>query len=85
MDELGARVVEIEGANLREVKNQAVQLPEVQSAAQQGLRLRILFKPGVENPTGYLNEHLPSGQLTVTQARPSLEDVFVAATSENRQ
>ena len=82
MDKLGERVVEIEGANLRQIKKQAVQLTEVQSAAQQGLRLRILFKPGIENPIGYLNEHLSSEHLSFTPARPSLEDVFVAATSE---
>ena len=80
MDDLGERVVEVEGADLRKVKEQAVHLPHVQSAAQQGLRLRILFKPGIDNPTGYLKEQLSGENLAITPARPSLEDVFVAAT-----
>ena len=85
MNSLGERVVEIEGASLRQVKDTAVHLPLVQSAAQQGLRLRILFKPGIENPTEYLNQHLSSDNLTITPARPSLEDVFVAATGEGEK
>ncbi len=80
MHELTARVAEIEGDGLRQVKEEAVCLPFVQSAAQQGLRLRILFKPGIENPVAYLKEHLPRNGLVINPARPSLEDVFVAAT-----
>ena len=81
MNELGDRVVEVEGAGLRQIKEQVVALPLVQSAAQQGLRLRVLFRPGAEDPTGYLMNQLSGQNLAVSPTRPSLEDVFVAATS----
>jgi len=80
MDQLGNRVIEIEGANLRQLKDRLVHLPQVQSAAQQGLKLRVLFEPDTENPTSYLEQNLAGENLSIAPARPSLEDVFVAAT-----
>jgi ABC-2 type transport system ATP-binding protein len=74
------RVVEIAGTNLRQVKERALRLPQVQSAAQQGIKLRVLLKPGTPDPTSYLREHLANGNLTLTNTQPSLEDVFVAST-----
>ncbi len=85
MNALGERVVEIEGEGLRQIKNQVVALPLVQSAAQQGLRLRILLEPDCKHPTAYLQEQLSGQNLSITPARPSLEDVFVAATSGENQ
>lgn len=81
MDKLEKRVIEIEGANLRQIKDRVVRLPQVQSAAQQGLKLRVLFKPSADNPTGHLQQKLSGEKLSIAPARPSLEDVFVAATS----
>ncbi|MBE9538180.1 MAG: ABC transporter ATP-binding protein [Proteobacteria bacterium] len=81
MDKLEKRVIEIEGANLRQVKDRVVHLPQVQSAAQQGLKLRVLFRPNTENPSDYLKQNLSGEQLSIAPTRPSLEDVFVAATS----
>ncbi len=78
--QLNDRVVEIGGANLRQVKEQALRLPQVQSAAQQGVRLRVLLRPGTPEPVRYLREHLAGGELTLNDAQPSLEDVFVAST-----
>jgi len=80
MAELAARVVEIGGNDLRAIKNRVMQLPEVQSAAQQGLHLRVLLNPGIEAPVDYLKAALADAGLNYTLARPSLEDVFVAAT-----
>jgi ABC-2 type transport system ATP-binding protein len=79
--QLRDRVVEVGGANLRQVKERALRLPHVQSAAQQGLRLRVLMRPGTADPTDYLREHLADAQLTLTNTHPSLEDVFVASTA----
>lgn len=78
--QLSDRVVEIGGANLRQVKEQALRLPQVQSAAQQGVRLRVLLRPGTPEPARYLREHLSDKQLHLADAQPSLEDVFVAST-----
>ena len=80
MAELAARVVEISGNDLRAVKSRVMQLTEVQSAAQQGLHLRVLLQPAVQAPVDYLKAALAHPGLNYTLARPSLEDVFVAAT-----
>jgi ABC-2 type transport system ATP-binding protein len=80
MDELASRVVEVAGAGLRRVKERALMLPQVQSAAQQGLQLRVLLQPGTAEPVRLLREALGDGELAFTPARPSLEDVFVACT-----
>jgi ABC-2 type transport system ATP-binding protein len=79
--QLDNRVVEIAGDNLRQVKEKALRLPGVQSAAQQGVRLRVLLQPGTADPTSYLREQLADQHLILTHTRPSLEDVFVASTS----
>jgi ABC-2 type transport system ATP-binding protein len=79
--QLDNRVVEITGDNLRQVKAKALRLPGVQSAAQQGLHLRVLLKPATTDPTNYLREQLADSNLTLTRTQPSLEDVFVASTT----
>jgi ABC-2 type transport system ATP-binding protein len=82
MAQLESRVVEIGGSDLRRVKHRALGLPLVQSAAQQGLHLRILMRPDASDPLGYLRQGLADDSLSLNMARPSLEDVFVAATQE---
>lgn len=81
MAELDARVVEISGKNLRQVKARALQLPQVQSAAQQGLQLRILLRHASPDPAQELGSLLGDNTLQIKTARPSLEDVFVASTA----
>lgn len=84
MDDLAGRVLEVNGPGLRSVKDRVLQIPDVQSAAQQGLHLRVLF---AENgPRGdaaiiSLKDTLTSAELTITEGKPSLEDVFVACTN----
>ncbi|SHG82525.1 ABC transporter ATP-binding protein [Ferrimonas marina] len=81
MGALDGRVVELEGPDLRRCKSTLVALDEVQSAAQQGTRLRVLVQPGLADPTATIKRALPvgyPGQLRL--ARPSLEDVFVSCT-----
>ncbi|MDH3991377.1 MAG: ABC transporter ATP-binding protein [Gammaproteobacteria bacterium] len=82
MAQLDSRVVEISGSDLRRVKDRALSLPLVQSAAQQGLHLRILMSPDTSDPLSYLRQGLADDSLSFSMARPSLEDVFVAATQE---
>ncbi len=82
MGELQGRVIEITGAGLRRVKDQVLALPQVQSAAQQGLHLRVLLRPGCgDDGLALLAAHLDTRQLSLEPARPSLEDVFVATTA----
>ncbi len=80
MNELEGRIVEVAGDGLRQVKEQIVQLAPVLSAAQQGLKLRVLFRAGSEDPRQYLENQLGGNGLAFSHAQPSLEDVFVAAT-----
>ena len=78
--QLHNRVVEISGSDLRHVKDRALQLPGVQSAAQQGLRLRVLLAPDTTEPVHYLRDQLRIEGLLLCATEPSLEDVFVAST-----
>ena len=80
MAELDARVVEISGNDLRQVKVRALLLPQVQSAAQQGLQLRVLLRKPCQDPVSELGNQLGDNTLKIKTARPSLEDVFVAST-----
>jgi len=84
LEQIHGRVVEIAGDHLRQVKEDVLRLPQVQSAAQQGVHLRVLLQPGLEDPGNYLRENLGNKKLTLTTARPSLEDVFVASTRNGK-
>lgn len=78
MADMGARVMEISGENLRYLKQQLIAQPEVVSAAQLGTRLRVLVKNSVPEPQRWLQNHAP-GSL-IEEVRASLEDVFVVVT-----
>ncbi|SDI81727.1 ABC-2 type transport system ATP-binding protein [Ferrimonas sediminum] len=86
MNDMGVSVVEVEAVGLRQLKEQLVSLPQVRSAAQLGIRLRVLVDTAIEDPIAWLQQQQPAlrhGRLTL--ARPSLEDVFVTCTGEGRQ
>ena len=84
MDEMGANVVEIGGSGLRQLKKDLVKLPEIISAAQQGIRLRVLVDDGVSEPLAWMQQQsaISSGDFELRVVRPSLEDVFVTSTDE---
>ena len=86
MEEMGVQVVEIKAERLRELKEQLLKKAEVRSAAQLGIRLRVLIHQHIDDPIVWLKSTFP--QLTKSEmniARPSLEDVFVTVTGEGRQ
>lgn len=86
MAAMAVTVVEIEAQQLRQLKAQIIQLPQVRSAAQLGVRLRVLVSKDVEDPVGWLPTQIPVlATATITISRPSLEDVFVTCTGERRQ
>ena len=78
MSGMGARVIELSGSNLRELKKQLMTLPDIISAAQLGTRLRVLVKDSVAQPLPWLLTQAAGCQ--GEEVRPSLEDVFVVAT-----
>jgi ABC-2 type transport system ATP-binding protein len=87
MRELGARVIEIDGPDLRLLKQQLADIPEVISAAQQGTHLRVLVRDSVAEPdTWFKQAHAPlAAGRDIHLVRPSLEDVFVHCTGEGRR
>lgn len=87
MRELGAQVIEIDGADLRQLKQQLTAIPEVVSAAQQGTHLRVLIRDTVAKPDVWFKQvHAPlAAGREIHLVRPSLEDVFVHCTGEGRR
>lgn len=81
MAALQGRVIEISGPDLRRVRSSALELPQIQSAAQQGMQLRVLLRSDVEGDgIEVLRQQLQDPSLNLSIARPSLEDVFVDST-----
>ncbi|WP_305368890.1 ABC transporter ATP-binding protein [Photobacterium leiognathi] len=86
MEQMSVNVVEVEAEHLRQLKSRIVQLSEVSSAAQLGIRLRVLVSKNITNPIEWLKAQIPELKTSVmTITRPSLEDVFVTCTGEGRQ
>lgn len=87
MQEMGVNVVEVEASQLRQLKERLLKCAEVRSAAQLGVRLRVLVRKEVADPIAWMTSRFPAlrpEQLNL--ARPSLEDVFVTSTGgEGRQ
>jgi ABC-2 type transport system ATP-binding protein len=85
MDEMGANVVEIGGESLRQLKQALIELPEIISAAQQGVRLRVLVDDAIAEPIKWLHQQTAIAQndYEMRLVRPSLEDVFVTTTGDD--
>ncbi|TOM87469.1 ABC transporter ATP-binding protein, partial [Vibrio parahaemolyticus] len=50
MEQMGVNIIEVKADKLRELKEKLIQRDEVRSAAQLGIRLRILIHQHVEQP-----------------------------------
>ncbi|WP_165311599.1 ABC transporter ATP-binding protein [Vibrio ziniensis] len=86
MQHMGVNVVEVKATNLRKLKETLIIRPEIRSAAQVGVRLRVLINKEIKNPIEWLKTIEPSLQnAELVVARPSLEDVFVTVTGKGRQ
>jgi ABC-2 type transport system ATP-binding protein len=84
MDALTDRVLEINGPDLRRVKSRVLEVSDVQSAAQQGLHLRVLLRDHATDGSqvmARIRQVLPGDEWSIKPGKPSLEDVFVACTS----
>ncbi|MCT7947628.1 ABC transporter ATP-binding protein [Shewanella septentrionalis] len=80
MAAMGARVVEISGDDLRNLKQSLISESAVLSAAQIGSRLRVLVRSDIEDPLAWLKPRVASR--TMEEVRASLEGVFVTCTGE---
>ena len=81
-DALDAVVIEVETADPARARPWVAAQDGVLSVTQLGVRLRVLLDPQLAEPAQRLRDALQQQGLTSTTAhtRPSLEDVFVAAT-----
>lgn len=86
MADMGVSVLEVAAAGLRELKTRLLALDEVSSAAQLGLRLRVLVDGQVADPVDWLRRRLPEllSAAEINRVRPNLEDVFVSCTGGRR-
>lgn len=86
MQQMGVNVVEIKSENLRQLKQTLLAKEQVCTAAQLGVRLRVLIYQKVEQPIDWLRQTLPElSDAEMEIVRPTLEDVFVSVTGEGRQ
>ena len=86
MANMGVNIVEVKADNLRALKSMLVQRNEVRSAAQIGIRLRVLIEQDIHDPITWLRAEFPElKDAEMNIARPSLEDVFVTVTGKGRQ
>ncbi len=78
---MGVQVLEVRCSNLRMLKNTLLSHPGIRSAAQLGVRLRVLVETEIVNPEFWLRSTFPElSTAEINLTRPSLEDVFVVAT-----
>lgn len=83
MQNMGVNVIEVKSDNLRILKTSLLQNTSIRSAAQIGIRLRVLVDNQINDPLQWLPMNFPElqrAQLNI--ARPSLEDVFVTSTKK---
>lgn len=86
MRAMGARVVELEGPTLREIRRRLLDVESIVTAAQLGARLRVLVADRIEDPVAFLKgREETAGATLIEEVRPNLEDVFVTSTGEGRQ
>lgn len=86
MQQMGVNIIEIKADNLRQLKAHLLTQTPVRSAAQLGLRLRVLVDQDIPQPIEWLRTTMPElVNAEMERVRPTLEDVFVSVTGEGRQ
>jgi ABC-2 type transport system ATP-binding protein len=86
MEQLAARVIEVEAGDGRAVRRALADLAGVQSLAQSGTRLRVLLEREDDEALPRIRGALARAHIDASaeRARPTLEDVFVAVTQPTR-
>jgi ABC-2 type transport system ATP-binding protein len=82
----GMAIIEVLARDPQAVQAKLENLPEVASITQLGMRLRVLLPNTISDPLSLVNRILSAGAMEATTeiVPPSLEDVFVAATLEDK-
>jgi len=82
-DNLTVQIMEICGENLSEVKQTLQPFKRVISTTQVGIALRVMIRQDVKQAAKWLYKTLIKFKhLSLIPAKPSIEDLFVMATSE---
>jgi ABC-2 type transport system ATP-binding protein len=87
MAAMPTHVVEVESGRPQQVHDLLDNKPDITSVTQLGTRIRVLVGKTVPDPVAYVQSLLHTGTVTakVNLTRPSLEDVFVSNTGDNRK
>jgi ABC-2 type transport system ATP-binding protein len=87
MASLPAAVVEVDSPEPRRAQRALVATPGVRSVAQLGNRLHVLVDKSLEDPELLVRRALAAASLAgeVQRTQPSLEDVFVVATTRYQE
>ena len=80
-------VLEIEADNPNAARLSLLEIGEISSITQLGVKLRVMIPKSVTDPLQLVNRKLQDAQLKVKteQVFPDLEDVFVAVTQKRRK
>ena len=81
MANLPGTVIEVEGSDLNSIRRKLADADGIMSMAMLGTRLRVLVRRNIDQPQAHV-EQLTGSDAQVELVRPSLEDVFVASTSD---
>ncbi|MEO8223296.1 MAG: ABC transporter ATP-binding protein [Gammaproteobacteria bacterium] len=86
MAAIDAHVIEVEGRDVRGLRNALNAFAPIRSVAQLGLRLHVLIDPALPDPVAEVRRVIDAAGIDarVRATEPTLEDVFVAATSAGR-
>ena len=86
MDDIDAKVIEVESEDITGARAALTQIPEVKSVAQLGTRLHALLDRATRDPDALVRSAFERAGVAarVELTRASLEDVFVAATLKSK-
>jgi ABC-2 type transport system ATP-binding protein len=86
MNAIDAHVIEVDGTDIRALRDTLNRMPPIRSVTQLGLRLHALVDPAVPDPVADVRRAIDAAGLAaqVRLTEPTLEDVFVVATGAGR-
>ena len=86
MEGVKSAVIEIETGDTQAAQQRLDAQPGIESVTQLGSRIRVMVSPAIQDPQARVERllHEAGSAATVRLARPTLEDVFVAATAPAR-
>jgi len=81
---LGAEIFQVSGPDISTIRDRLHSMPEVLATARSGISLRVILKKNRARESGWLERTLRAYDAEITRAAPSIEDVFVITTQNNR-